>query len=257
MPAFHFDVHGSRLRGQWWQPDPGRLPIVLLHEGLGSLTQWRDFPERLAAATAHPVFAFERRGHGGSSPLEAPRQPDYLEAEAAFLWPTLDAAGIGRAILLGHSDGGSIALLAAAAAPARVPALVTIAAHVFVEDKALAGIRAAQAAYPAGLRDRLMRHHGANTDAMFAAWADTWLAPGFRGWNVEERLAAITSPALVMQGAEDEYGTPDQVDAIGRHSGGFVWPCLLPGLRHQPHLEDPGRVLDEIAGFLAGTEGLR
>jgi pimeloyl-ACP methyl ester carboxylesterase len=149
------------------------------------------------------------------------------------------------------ATGGTIALLHAAACPHRVAALVTIAAHVFVEEVSLAGIRATVSSYERGdLARRLARRHGAGTEAMFRAWADTWLAPWFRDWNVEDRLPLVEAPALVVQGEADAYGTPRQVEAIVRGVSGPARPLLLPGLGHAPHLEATEAVLDAVAGFV-------
>jgi pimeloyl-ACP methyl ester carboxylesterase len=231
--------------------------LVLLHDSLGSVGLWRDFPERLAAATGLDVFAYDRQGHGSSGPFGAEaRTPAYLHAQAAVLDRVLAAAGIDDAVLLGHSDGGSIALLAAALHPRRVRAVVAEAAHVFVEERTLAGIREAREAVVRGdLLDRLARHHGEKARRLTEVWIDTWLSEAFRPWNVEAELRRIRCPVLVLQGAEDEYGTDAQVHAIAGGVSGPSRAVIFPGLRHTPHREAPEAVLGAVAEFL-GTNGL-
>ncbi|MGB8839856.1 MAG: alpha/beta hydrolase [Aliidongia sp.] len=245
-------VGGIRLEVARW---PGRSdPILLLHEGLGSVSMWRDFPERLAAVTGHEVIAWSRRGHGASGPIPVPRDPDYMHREAALL-PTLFAAlSIDRAHCFGHSDGGSIALIAAAHMPERIASLTLEAPHVMVEDLTIASIAAVKATYQAtDLRDRLGRHH-ADPDHIFWRWNDIWLDPRFRDWNIEALLPAIRAPTLLIQGRDDEYGTLDQLDRIA---------SVLPRTRrleldrcgHSPHRDQPQAVLDAVAAFLADLDG--
>jgi pimeloyl-ACP methyl ester carboxylesterase len=235
----------------------GGPSVVLLHDSLGSVALWRDFPERLAEATGLEVFAYDRRGHGASDPFgPRPRTREYLHYEAATLARVLDGEGIEDAVLFGHSDGGSIALLGAAHHPRRIRAVVSEAAHVFVEERTLEGVRAAQRALAGGdLLARLERHHGAKAEALAAAWIGTWLSPWFRGWNVEQDLRRIRCPVLVLQGELDEYGTDAQVHAIARGVAGPSRAALLPGLRHTPHREAPEVVLGAVASFLADGLG--
>jgi pimeloyl-ACP methyl ester carboxylesterase len=227
--------------------------LVLLHDSLGSIGLWRDFPERLAEATGLEVLAYDRRGHGASDPFgPRPRTSEYLHEEAATLARVLDQVGIEGAVLFGHSDGGSIALLAAAHHPRRIRAVISEAAHVFVEERTLEGIRAAQRTLVEGdLLARLARHHGAKAEALAAAWTGTWLAPWFRGWNVEEDLRRIRCPVLVLQGELDEYGTEAQVRAIARGVAASARTAIFPGLRHTPHREAPEVVLGAVAELLA------
>jgi pimeloyl-ACP methyl ester carboxylesterase len=241
-------------------PRPAGAPtVVFLHECLGSITIWRDFPERIALLTGLDALVYDRRGHGRSPPLAGPRTDRYLHVEALDVLPALlDRCGLDRAILFGHSDGGSIALLAAAALGDRVAGVVTEGAHVFVEEATLAGIRAAERAYATtDLRDRLARHHGDKTDALHRTWIETWLSPAFRGWNIEDRLPAIRCPLLAIQGLEDEYGTPEQVHAIVGGVSGPARSLLVPGCRHVPHREAPEVVAREVAEFVGAPGGER
>ncbi len=238
-------LHAVRIDG------PAAPPLVFLHEGLGSIAQWRDFPAALCAAAARPGIVYERFGHGRSSPMAGPRTTGYLHEEAGTLIGLLDALSVPKADLVGHSDGGSIALLAGAREPARFGRLVTMAAHVLVEDVTLAGIRAAQLTYAGtDLRARLMRYHGEGTDALFRAWADTWLSAPFRGWNIEGELKLLTSPVLAIQGEGDEYGTLDQLARIKKAVGGPCVTWAVPKAAHHPHLQARAEVLDRLAAFL-------
>lgn len=245
----------------WQRLDPpgsaGRLPILLLHEGLGSVAQWTrrgvDVAARLAEATGHPVLAHDRLGFGRSDPLPGPRGVDYLYKEGREALPrVLDALGIDRAGLVGHSDGGSIALIFAAAYPDRTAWVVTEAAHVVVEEETLAGIAAAHAAFHAPeskLRAVLARYHGDKTDVTFANWAELWPTPGFRSFDMRDALPSIRCPVLAIQGAEDEYGTPAQLDAIKAGVSGPRETWVVPECRHAPHFEATDRVLPRIADF--------
>lgn len=252
-----------RLGGLWVRSpseQPDRLPLVLLHEGLGSIAQWShrglDVPAVLAVRAGRPVFVYERLGFGRSDPLPAQRQPDYLYEEGEAILPqVLDAVGIDRAVLLGHSDGGSIALIAAAAHPARIAGLATEAAHVIVEAETLDGIRAARAAYAAAdsrLKAALTRYHGDKADRTFSGWADVWLTADFARFDMVDRLPAVRCPVLAIQGDGDEYGTPEQLRLIAQ---GVAGPCatwLVPECRHVPHFQAHAAVIDRLAAFYAG-----
>ncbi len=214
---------------------------------------WRDVPETLAGLTGLPAFAYSRAGYGRSEGIPLPRPADYHAPEAYDVLPAvLDAAGIGRAVLIGHSDGGTIALMAAGRDP-RIHGVVTMAAHVFNEDVTIRGIRAARKAWrETALRDRLRRYHGDNVEAAFFGWNDTWLTDAFRTWNVTDCLPSVTCPVLVVQGADDQYGTAAQVHAIASGVSGPARDLILPGCGHSPHLEAPDSLLPEIARFIAG-----
>ena len=246
-------INGIRLEAR---SIPSRTPhgptLVLLHEGLGCAAMWRDFPERLVARTRLGALVYSRRGFGGSEAAVGPLPLDYHRTEALEVLPSvLDAAGIERAILVGHSDGGTIALLFAEADQGRrIDGVVTMGTHVFNDDVTVNGILGAKAAYESGgLRDKLARYHGAQTEQVFWSWHDVWLSPEFRRWSVEEHLPAIALPMLVIQGRDDHYGTPAQVEAIARGVSGPCETLILPDCGHHPHLERPDETLDAIARF--------
>lgn len=246
-------VGGASLEARCWgAPPDSAATIVLLHEGLGSARLWRDFPERLAEATAHGVLAYSRQGYGASDPCALPRPLDYMEREATGALPqVLDAIGFRRGVLLGHSDGASIAALhAGTVEDFRVRGLVLIAPHFFVEDVSVRSIAAARDAYETGdLRVRLARHH-ADPDTAFRGWNGAWLDPGFRAWNITDALDYIRVPVLGIQGAEDEYGTAAQLDALDAVPAP-VEAHILPGCRHAPHLDRPDEVLRLVSDFVA------
>jgi pimeloyl-ACP methyl ester carboxylesterase len=223
--------------------------VVMLHEGLGSIGLWRGLPKRLHDATGRRVVAFSRFGHGASDPPPRPRTPSFMHEEAREVLPgLLDALQIERPVLVGHSDGASIALLYAA--DHDVEAIALLAPHAFVEDKTVREIRAARDAYESGdLRERLARHHR-DVDAAFHGWCDVWLDPEFRSWNIEAAADAVSAPALLVQGEDDAYGTMAQLDAIERRLRGPVTRLHVPG-GHSPHLEHPDEVLAAIAKLIA------
>lgn len=245
---------GRTLALQHLQPDGAAAgpTLVFLHEGLGSIALWRDFPTRLCERLGLPGLVYDRWGHGQSEPLDRPRSLRYLHEEAESSLPeVLAAAGVDRPVLIGHSDGGTIALLYAARFPERPPAVVTEAAHVFVEDITVAGIQAAGRAYAeTDLATRLARYHGDRTESLFRAWHDRWLSPDFRAWNIEAEIATVACPVLVLQGEADQYGTRAQVDAIAQAVSGPAETALLPGIGHTPHQEAGDQVLALIASFL-------
>ncbi len=241
------DIGALRLEAAWWGEGPPGL--VLLHEGLGSVGLWRGWPAALAAASGRAVFAWSRAGYGRSSTCKLPRPFDYHDAEARLLPAILDAAGARSCLLIGHSDGATIAALHAATAPdPRVAGLVLMAPHYFVEEISLTGLRAARAAWDSGdLRARLARHHD-DVDAAFHGWNDTWLNPEFRAWNITARLSGLAVPALQIQGAADPYGTTVQTDALARAAPGLAETLVLP-VGHAPHQEAEAAVLAAITAF--------
>ena len=227
-----------------------RPTLVLLHEGLGSVAMWRDFPGRLAHATGCNALVYSRHGYGNSDPLAAPRDVRYMHDEALVVLPALlDQIGIARPILVGHSDGGSIALIHAGARIRPVTAVVTLAAHVLVEDISVASIAAAKIAYEStDLRAKLARHH-ADVDSAFRGWNDIWLHPDFRAWNIQEYLPGIACPVLAIQGEDDEYGTMEQMRRIGAQVRD-VELVELEDCRHSPHRDQPEAVQDAIRRFV-------
>jgi len=224
--------------------------LVFLHEGLGSISQWRDFPARIVAATGLSALVYARLGHGQSEVLQQAREADFMHREALESLPELlRQLGIERPILIGHSDGASIALIHAGAGhPAR--GLVAMAPHVFVEDISIRGISAAKRAFEStDLPQRLARHHR-DPGGTFYGWNDIWLAPAFRSWNIERFLPAIRCPLLAIQGQEDEYGSMAQVEAIARQAGGPVEVLKLAHCGHSPQRDQPEAVAAAIAEFI-------
>lgn len=236
----------SRADGPW---------VVLLHEGLGSAALWRDFPERLAERTGAGVVAYSRYGHGFSEVLREPREPSYMHEEARIALPALLCAlGIVRPILVGQSDGASIALIAAGSGAVEAAGLVVEAPHLFVEESGLRSITAAAEAYRSGdLSTRMARHH-ADADATFWGWNRIWLDPRFRRWSIEPEVAAVTAPVLAIQGAQDEYGTLAQLERLRTlASVAQVDTLLLARCGHAPHRDRPETVLPAIAAFVAAA----
>ena len=227
---------------------PGGPTLVLLHEGLGSVGLWRDFPKQLAEATGLPAFVYSRAGYGQSDPAPMPRSIRYMHEEAELLPEILDAAGVEDPVLIGHSDGASISIIhAGSGGSAR--ALVLLAPHVFTEEMGLRSIAGAREAYERGdLRRRLARYHR-DVDAAFWGWNRPWLDPEFSKWNLEEFLPRIAAPILLVQGDQDEYGTKKQIDAIQRGARS-VEGLLLPQCGHSPHRDQPEATLHGIAGFV-------
>jgi len=215
-------------------PRSGGTELVFLHEGLGSVSAWRDVPAQIAEAAGCAALVYSRQGYGKSSPVAVPRPLAYMHDEAALLPALLAEYEITNPILVGHSDGASIAIIAAGSGlPVR--ALVLIAPHVFVEDESVASIaRAAEAYRTSDLRAKLARYHD-DVDGAFWGWNRAWLDPDFRAWNLEAFLPRITAPVLVVQGDADEYGTLAQVDAIARQLGGSHEQLIVAGAGHAPH----------------------
>jgi pimeloyl-ACP methyl ester carboxylesterase len=223
--------------------------LVFLHEGLGSVALWRDFPDRLAHATGRRALLYSRAGHGNSSVPRQPRTPRFMHDEALDVLPgLLHEHGIETPVLVGHSDGGSIALIHASRHP--VSKLVLLAPHVFVEDLSVASIAEARETFETtDLRDRMARYHR-DAEATFRLWNDIWLAPEFRDWNIEDVLPSITAPVLAIQGEHDQYGTMAQIDAIEAGVSGPFERAVLDA-RHAPHLEAPEETLGAAAEFIA------
>jgi pimeloyl-ACP methyl ester carboxylesterase len=248
------ELAGGRIEYQLIRPGAqlGRC-IVMLHEGLGSLAMWRDFPSLLAHATQCDVLAYSRHGYGQSAPLGAPYDVRYMHHEALQVLPELlTALHIDQPVLLGHSDGASIALIHAGAAAGKLAGLIVMAPHVLVEDVSILSIAAAKEAYRnTALKQKLARYH-ADVDAVFWNWNDIWLHPAFRDWNIEEVLPQIDCPVLAIQGEDDEYGTMDQIERIARQAlkSGDVRLLRLEDCRHSPHKDQPQAVIEAITHFI-------
>ena len=229
----------------------------MLHEGLGSVALWKDFPQLLASRTGCGVLVYSRYGHGNSDKLLEKRPVEFMHHEGEVVLPELlDKLDIAKPILLGHSDGGSISLIFAGKYPERPRALILEAPHVFVEDLSVASITEAKVAYlTTDLPRKLGRYHQ-HVDATFWGWNDIWLDPQFRSWNIEEYLPAIRCPILCIQGEEDEYGTIAQVKAIQARVPATEI-VMLPNCKHSPHRDQPEATLERMAEFVAEVEGLR
>ncbi len=236
------------------RPDaPDAAPtIVMLHEGLGSVDLWGSFPDEIAAATGAGVFVYSRSGYGRSRPGPMPRPVSFMEEEACTVLPrVLGAIGFQRGLLLGHSDGASIATIyAGSVQDHRVRGLVLIAPHFFIEDMGIAEIERANAAFASGeLREKLKRWH-ADVDCAFRSWSEPWLHPDFRKWDITEALGYIRVPILIVQGEDDQYGTLKQVAAAQQECFCPVEAAVLPGVRHAPHREAPEQTLKVVADFI-------
>jgi pimeloyl-ACP methyl ester carboxylesterase len=234
-------------------PRPSEAPtIVMLHEGLGCVGLWGTFPQELAAATGAGVFVYSRTNYGQSSPGKLPRTVDFMHEDALDVLPrVLGAIGFQRGILLGHSDGASIATIyAGSVQDHRVRALVLMAPHFFTEEMGLAQIRGTNEDYRSGnLREKLKRWH-ADVDSAFQSWSGPWLDPEFRAWNITEALGYIRVPILIVQGADDQYGTLKQVEVAQQECYCPVETEILPGVRHSPHREAPDLTRDTVAAFI-------
>ena len=249
MPPATLTLSTGRLELLDIPGDPDEPALMLMHEGLGSVGLWRGFPERLAAATGRRTVAFSRFGHGQSDPPPRPRTPSFMHEEALDVLPDLLAGlGLTDPVLVGHSDGASIALIYAAHHPVR--GVVAIAPHVFVEDMCLEEIRHAREGYvDGGLRERLARHHR-DPDAAFFGWNDVWLDPEFPNWSITDELERISCPLLLIQGERDQYGTMAQLDAIEQRATGPVRRVHLD-CQHSPPTEMPRETIAAIAQFVA------
>ncbi len=248
------DIDGAKLEYCMIGPRPQKAPtIVMLHEGLGAAALWGDFPEKLAERTGAGVFVYSRTGYGRSSPVPLPRPLDYQQREATEVLPKLlDAIGFRRGVLLGHSDGASIAAIyAGSIQDHRVRGLALLAPHFFVEEFSLKEIARAKERYAAGdLREKLARHH-VHVDVAFKGWNDAWLDPDFgRVFDIVEPLAYIRVPVLIVQGEDDPYGTVRQIEVAEEECYCPVEAVLLPGCGHAPHRDKPTETLDAVAAFV-------
>jgi pimeloyl-ACP methyl ester carboxylesterase len=232
--------------------DDTETTIVFLHDSLGCTSLWRDFPLKMAEAAGCNAFVYDRLGYGNSAPFtDEHRETNYMETEAEILMEILDKANIRNPILFGHSDGGTIALLAAAKYPGLIKTVITEGAHVFVEEETLEGIIQAKENYATtNLKERLEKYHGDKTQALFNAWTETWLSPAYRSWNIEHFLPQVTCPVLVIQGVEDEFGTLAQVQAIANQVSGPAETYMVVNAGHSPHKQSELWVINQCCAFL-------
>ena len=232
----------------------GCPPLVFLHEGLGSVSLWRDFPDHVARKVGAPAMIYSRFGYGKSAGLSAPRTPKFMHEEALDVLPVLlDTLGIAAPILIGHSDGASIALIHAASSGRPTSGLVLMAPHVMVEPISIENIaRVAETYERTDLKARLARHH-TNVDDAFLGWSRIWLDPRFRSWNLGKEASALTTPTLLIQGEDDEYGTLAQLDAIAEVAKGPIRRLVLRDCGHAPHRDQEAQVLDAVAAFVKGV----
>jgi pimeloyl-ACP methyl ester carboxylesterase len=247
-------VAGHRLEVLAHPPHtPGGRWIVFLHEGLGSAGQWKGFAGRLASSCRCGYLAYSRWGYGGSDPRPEPWPADFLERETRVVLPALlEATGVRQPVLFGHSDGGTIALMHAAAFPQAVRGVISEAAHVMLEEISLQGITRARERFLHGdLRARLRSQHGAHVDDTVLGWTGAWLRPEVRDWDIRPGLRSIRCPVLVVQGRDDDFGSLDQVDAIVGHAGGPAETLILDHCGHAPHRERSSEVLETAARFIA------
>lgn len=248
----HITVNQQRLEYRDFPAtESGRPTLLLLHEGLGCIAMWRHLPEKLAAATGCRLIVWSRAGYGGSEAYPDARTPRYMHREAEEALPALLAAlQIERPVLIGHSDGGSIALIFAGAFPAVPLGVAVMAPHEFVEEETLAGIRLARTAWETtDLPKKLARYHHAQTERVFMDWNDCWLSPPFRDWNIEDYLPKIRCPVLAIQGEGDEYATMRQIEVIAEQVPGTAL-LKLPNCGHSPHKDQEALVLQALAAFV-------
>ncbi|WP_300017934.1 alpha/beta hydrolase [uncultured Roseobacter sp.] len=253
-PDTPLNVAGVQLEYACYGPPPGQEPtFILLHEGLGCVALWREFPAQLAKATGLGVFVYSRQGYGTSTPVALPRSIDYMTYEAEdVLGRVMDAADLGDVILLGHSDGATIAsIYAGSVSDRRVRGLILIAPHFFVEDAGLEAIRAAGAEFASGaLKERLAKYHD-DVDGAFLGWHDAWTDPNFAHWNVADAIDHWRIPVLALQGGEDPYGTIAQIEEIEARIYAPLEIEILRGCGHAPHLERPEETRAAITEFCA------
>ena len=243
---------GKRLEYERWGNSSGNKPtLVFLHEGLGSLSMWRDFPEQVAQKTGCSALAYSRAGYGNSEEADYPRPVAFMHQEAIEGLPEfLEKMHVREVLLVGHSDGGSISLIYAATPAAPVRALILESPHVFVEETTIQSIAASKEEYLHGnLKSRLAKYHP-RTDETFLGWCDVWLRPEFVSWNIEEFLPQIKIPVLVIQGEADRFGTVRQVEAIQKGCAGPVETFLIPECGHRPHREEPDQVMSAMVSFI-------
>lgn len=250
-------INGMAVEYYRYGPSPAVAPtLIFLHEGLGSASMWRDFPRQMADRLGYGAFVYSRFGYGNSDPCMLPRPLEYMHEEGLSVLPkVIEAAGLGDYFLVGHSDGGSIALIYAGGVKSKgLQGVVTLAAHVFCEQLSVRSIAAVREDYRTGkLREKLQRTHGDNVDCAFWGWNNAWLDPAFMNWNIEEYLPTLKAPLLAIQGSEDQYGTTAQLRSIEQNSGGPVKTLLLRGCRHSPHHDQIEKTLLASIRFIRSS----
>jgi pimeloyl-ACP methyl ester carboxylesterase len=260
MISDHWIDHPQgRLFARPWRPRPsdaGHPAILLFHDSLGCVELWRDFPETLARTTGRPVVAYDRMGFGRSDPYPGTLADDFLHAEAERSVPALSSQlGLDRLIPFGYSVGGAMAVATAGRMPERCPALVTMAAQAFVEDRTVVGLEEAQRTFSADDQiERLARYHGDKARWVLSAWTDTWLASTFAGWTLDADLARVHCPLLALHGDRDEYGSLAHPQRITRLTQGPCEMIVVPDCGHVPHRERPEIILRAVERFLAASD---
>lgn len=251
---FFTDTSGGKLRVFQKHIFENRPAIVFLHDSLGCIELWRDFPEKLSTQVSCNLLIYDRQGYGRSCNFSDPvRNIDYMELEADILYEIITKLNLKNTILFGHSDGGSIALICGARYPEAVAGIITEGAHIFVENETVAGIKTALKAYETtDLRSKLEKYHSGKTEEMFRAWTDTWLSAEFSHWNIVSLLPKINCPVLAIQGENDEYGSYKQVAGITGQVTGPSSEFIVADAGHSPHNEYPGLIIDRVAKFIKG-----
>lgn len=251
MKEYNIKIKDLTLRLQHINNYPDRPTIIFLHESFGCIKHWKEFPAELGKSLMFNVVVYDRQGYGESCNFFTDkRNNDYLETEADILNLLLEHLNINNAILYGHSDGGSIALITAAKYQNKISAIITEGAHIFVEEITLCGIKKAVDAYnKSNLKEKLQKYHGDKTDMLFRMWHETWLSESFRNWNIENLLPHIQCPVLVIQGLNDEYGTIKQVEGIANLVSGKSYK-YLPEAGHTPHKDTKEAVISRINKFI-------
>jgi pimeloyl-ACP methyl ester carboxylesterase len=254
----YLKIDGKRIEAVWHGPPPDEaMTLVFLHEGLGCVEMWHEFPARLAEVTGFGALVFSRLGYGRSDPCDLPRPIEFMHHEGLRILPqVLEAARIEKCILIGHSDGGSISLIYAGGTPAKpLTGLITLAAHVFCEDLTVKSIQSARDRYLySDLKPKLTKYHGKNVDYAFWGWNDVWLHSDFIHWNIEEYLPNIQVPLLAIQGEDDPYGTPAQVEAIVNQTGEQTESLMLSNCAHSPHVDRDAATLIAMRRFILKLE---
>lgn len=247
------DVKDKKLYIEYSNSLENRPTLVFLHDSLGSVQLWRDLPVKLSETTHCNVLSYDRLGYGKSYPMPTHERPvNYMELEADLLNDLLAELNINNAILFGHSDGGTIALITAAKYPERIEAVICEAGHIFVEEVTLKGVYDAWEAYKTtNLPERLQKYHDDKVETLFKAWTETWTHDDYRSWNIEYLLKDITCPLLFIQGETDEYGTLDQVEKTITQVSGGAEKYIIPNIGHTPHKEAPELVLEKSAEFIS------